>query len=90
MVLCHAPRGPGQSRTGHDTCICTLQVRVDAKQLAREAQFSEGAVRRIEGKLRQLLVDAAAPLPWSPSITAANVGQHLRLIMKLELASNME
>ncbi len=63
---------------------------MDVRQLAREVQFSEGTLRHIAIKLRQALVDAAAPLPWSSSITVANVGQHLRLIMKLELATNRD
>ena len=63
---------------------------MDVRQLAREVQFSEGTLRRVAIMLRQALVDAAAPLPWSSSIMAANVGQHLRLIMKLELASSRD
>ena len=60
---------------------------MDVNQLAREVHLSEGTLQRTAGKLRQALVAAAAPLPWSPSITAANVGQHLGLIMKLAMAS---
>ena len=62
------------------------QVRLDPTKVAREVQFSEQTLRRVVGKLREALVDAAAPLPWSSTITAANVAQHLRLILKLQQA----
>ncbi len=66
--------------------LCHGQVHLDPAKVAREVHFTQQTLRRIVGKLRQALVEAAAPLPWAPSITAANVGHHLRLIMKLQQA----